>query len=160
MNKMSQSISKLKSLPFGNFFVNLALKTTIPYLMTSKIKILEISENRVVVQLRNDRKIRNHIGQVHAAAMILVAETATGLLVGMNTPDSSMPLIKEMNTKFVKRSKGTITAVAELSADQKSAFQNEKSELLISVKVTDEVDVEPIVVLANWAWTPKKRPQA
>ncbi len=42
------------------------------------------------------RKVQNHIGGIHACGMALLSESATGLVFGMNVPDSHVPLIKSM----------------------------------------------------------------
>ena len=112
----------------------------------------------MIVSLKNRRKVRNHIGQIHAAGMILLAETATGMVVGMNVPDDKVPLIKSMKTNFVKRSTGAMRAVAHLSAEQIEKIKTlEKGEVQVPVTVTDEVGVEPVLVEAIWAWIPKKK---
>ena len=46
--------------------------------------------------------MQNHIGGVHAAAMVLVAENTTGLVVGMNVPDAGVPVVKTLKVDFVK----------------------------------------------------------
>ena len=44
------------------------------------------------VVLPNNRRIQNHIGGLHACSMALAAESATGMVVGMNVPDTHLPL--------------------------------------------------------------------
>ena len=39
------------------------------------VQILELEEGRAVLQMRNVRKVQNHIGGVHATATALLAET-------------------------------------------------------------------------------------
>ena len=40
--------------------------------------------------------MQNHIGGVHACGMALLSESATGLVFGMNVPDTHIPVIKTM----------------------------------------------------------------
>jgi hypothetical protein len=75
----------------------------------------------------------------------------------MNVQDESLPLIKEMKTKFVKRSQGALTASAEISAEALQAFGTEKGEILVPVLVTDESGESPVLIEALWAWVPKKK---
>lgn len=51
-------------------------------------------------------KVQNHIGGVHACGMALAAESATGILMGMNVPDSRLPLCKSMTIDFKRRAEG------------------------------------------------------
>ena len=111
----------------------------------------------MVASIKNKPKIRNHIGQVHAGAMILLAETATGMLVGMNIADNKIPLIKSIKTNFVRRSLGGMTAVATITEEQKELIKNQdKGETLIAVSITDESGQAPIECEMLWAWITKK----
>ena len=156
-NKIAKMVRKLQALPLGGKLLTLGIGRMIPYVGTSGLEVLEMTEDVVTIRVKNRPKTRNHIGQVHAAAMILVAESASGLVVGMNVSDQSLPLIKSLNTKFIKRSKGAITATARLTPEQKTAFANEKGDLPVEVLVTDESGNAPILVEAIWAWVPNKK---
>ena len=50
--------------------------------------------------------------------MALLAESASGFLVGMNVPDDKLPLIKTMKIDYLKRAQGDLTAIATLEAGQ------------------------------------------
>jgi acyl-coenzyme A thioesterase PaaI-like protein len=111
-----------------------------------------------VVSIRNRRPVQNHIKGVHAAAMALLAETASGFLVGMNLSDDKLPLIKTLKVDYLKRTKGDMRAVATLSEEQKQQIYHQpKGEVSVSVIVTDESGEEPIRCEMLWAWVPKKR---
>ena len=160
LNKLSKIISTLSKLPAParRHAMSLLLGRIVPFVGTARLSIEEMTEERVTVSVRNRRPNRNHIGQVHAAAMALVAETATGFVVGMNVPDSRMLLIKSMKVDFKKRSQGDMRAVATLTESQQSDILTlEKGEVLVEVHVTDERHEEPIRCEMTWAWIPKKR---
>ena len=101
--------------------------------------------------------MQNHIGSVHAAAMALLAESATGFIVGINLPGDKLPLIKCMNLNYVKRATGDMTAVATLTDAQIALLaQQEKGEINVQVKVTDETGIQPVECEMIWAWVPKR----
>lgn len=107
---------------------------------------------------KNYKKAQNHIGSVHAAAMALLAESSTGFVVGVNLPGDKLPLIKEMNFKYVKRAQGDMHAVAHLTDEQIALMQTqEKGEVTVAVKVTDAQGIEPVLCEMIWAWVPKSR---
>src|SRR5690606_20384294 len=109
-------------------------------------------------RLKNRKKAQNHIGSVHAAATGLLAESATGFLVGIHLPDNKLPLLKQMQIDYIKRSSGDLTAVVTLTAEQTAAKHNEdKGEVTVAVSITDSVGVEPVNAKMTWAWVPKKR---
>lgn len=129
----------------------------VPYVGTSGLLYEELTPERVVVSIKNQRKVQNHINNVHAAAMALLAETATGFIVGMNLPDDKLPLIKSLKVSYYKRTQGDMRAVATLSAEDIARIETEpKGEVLVPVTVTDESGGEPIKCEMLWAWVPKR----
>jgi acyl-coenzyme A thioesterase PaaI-like protein len=124
---------------------------------TVGLDILETDGKRVVYRQRNRRKAQNHIGGVHAAATALLAESASGFIVGINLPADKLPLIKNMNINYVKRSTGDIQAVASLTDEQIELLHSEpRGEVLVKVEVTDAVGIVPVECEMLWAWVPKK----
>lgn len=159
-NKLNRMISALSRLPGSarRHAMGLLLGRVVPFVGTASMSVDEMSVGRVAVRIPNRRRNRNHIGQVHAAAMALAAETATGFVVGMNVPDSRMLLIKSMKVDFKKRSQGELRAVATLTeVQQGEILTKEKGEVLVEVHVSDESGEEPIHCEMIWAWIPKKR---
>ena len=133
-----------------------AFGRVVPMVGSAKLRYLEVSHSKVVVKIENHKVMQNHIGQVHACAMALIAETATGFVTGMNVPDSSIVLIKSLHVDFKRPSKGAMTAVATLTDEQIQQMQNaEKGETLVNVSVTDESGEEPIQCQMLWAWVSK-----
>lgn len=156
MNRLEKTVRKLDKYP--KWILSRAIGSTVKFVGTAGCQFEEMTKDRVIVTLQNKRKVRNHIGQIHAAAMVLIAETATGMVVGMNVPDDKLPLMKKLESKFVRRSKGKMRAEAWLTEEQKERIRTEeKGDVLVSVKVTDESGEEPVICQMLWAWVPKRR---
>ena len=158
-NRLNTVTTKLNNLPdfISSFAMSKIFGSKIKYAGHSGIRFEKLSDNECVVSIRNKKKIQNHIGGVHAAAMALLAETATGFVFGMSVPDSKLPLIKKMNIDYVKRSTGDMRAVAKLSDAQiATILSEEKGEVVVEVLITDEANVEPIKAEMTWAWISKK----
>lgn len=159
MNRLEKTVSKLSKYP--KRVLSFAIGRVVPYVGHSGVYFEEMTKEKVRVRLMNKRKTRNHIKQIHAAAMFLLAETATGMVLGMNIPDDKIPLIKSMDVKFVKRSTGAMKAEAYLQANQLDSIKtDDKGEVKIPVKVWDEKNVEPIICEVVWAWIPKNKKKA
>lgn len=159
-NRLTKSLDQLNRFPkmMRPFLVNQLIGSAVKFVGTAGLQFETVSTSEVKVHVNNQRKVRNHIGQVHAAAMMLLAETATGIVVGMNIPDDKIPLIKELNTRFVRRSEGEITATATLADHQiEQLHQIEKGDFVVPVKVVDATGAEVIEVEAIWAWIPKRK---
>ncbi len=89
--------------------------------------------------------------------MALLAESASGFLVGMNVPDDKLPLIKTMKIDYLKRAQGDLTAIATLEAGQiEQIRQQDKGEVRVAVLVSDENGNQPIACEMVWAWVGKK----
>lgn len=156
MNRLEKTVSKLSKYP--NAIMSFAIGRAVPFTGTSGVRYEKMTKERVIVSIKNRPKVRNHIKQIHAAAMVLLAETATGMVVGMNVPDDKIPLIKSLKTNFVRRSKGAMRAEAWLTEEQiQQILTQEKGEVLVPVKVTDESGESPVECEMLWAWIPKKR---
>lgn len=158
-NQLSRTVATLRGLPLiGPWALSFALGRVVPLVGTGGLRFEELSSSRVVVSIRNQRKVQNHIKGVHAAAMALLAETATGFCVGMNLPDDKLPLIKTLKVDYLKRSAGDMKAVAQLRPEQiQQILTQDKGEVTVPVSITDESGQEPIQCEMVWAWVPKKR---
>lgn len=159
-NNLNRVVSKLDFLPpnLRSGVISRIFGRVVPYVGTSGLRYEELSPERVVVSIRNRRPVQNHIKGVHAAAMALLAETASGFAVGMNLPDDKLPLIKTLKVDYLKRTKGDMRAVATLNQEQVRQIRSEpKGEVLVPVIVTDESGEEPIRCEMLWAWVPKQR---
>ncbi len=155
-NRLSKTVSKLSKYP--TWLRSWAIGRAVKFTGTAGISYEVMRPEQVIVSLANRPKVRNHIGQIHAAAMVLLAETASGMVVGMNIPDDKIPLIKSMEVQFVRRSQGAMRAEARLSPEQiEQILTQEKGEVEVWLQVQDESGEAPIQTKMIWAWIPKKK---
>ena len=125
---------------------------------TGGVRFERLDELRAVLHLRNRRKVRNHIGGIHAAAMALLAESATGAVFGLNLPAGKLPLLKSMQVDYLRRASGDLRAEAYIDEPQRLAMQrDERGDAEVTVRVTDASGEEPIRCRMVWAWVPEKR---
>jgi acyl-coenzyme A thioesterase PaaI-like protein len=159
-NRMSRIADKTQCLPktIRTLVLSRIFGRIVPFLATSGLRFDEVGAHKMVVSLRNSRRVQNHIKGVHAAAMALLAETSTGFVVAMSMPDDKLMLLKSMTVHYLRRSQGDMRAEAVLSAEQIERFYREdKGDVTVSVRVSDESGEEPIHCEMVWAWLPKKR---
>ena len=162
-NRLQRQLERLSEVPaFARpWYRNIVLRRAVPFIGTAGIKFVDLSVDRVEVTLANERKVQNHVEGIHASAMNLLAETATGMVVGMNVRDDCIPLAKELKMAFKKRATGALRAVAVLSPEQRAALQaSDKGEVNVSVIVTDEAGISPVECEFIWAWVPSVRTQS
>jgi acyl-coenzyme A thioesterase PaaI-like protein len=159
-NALSRAVGVFAPLPspLRWWLVTKAFASQVKFVGTASIRFELLEEGRSVLHLKNRRKVQNHIRGIHASAMALLAETATGAVVGMSLPDSKLPLFKSMHVDYVKRATGDLRAEATLSPEQIRRLQaEEKGDLIVPVKITDSAGIEPVVCQMCWAWVPKKK---
>ncbi|MEQ1440358.1 DUF4442 domain-containing protein [Fontimonas sp. SYSU GA230001] len=156
-NRLSRAVAALDVLPaaLARRAITLLFNTQVRFAGTAGLRFEELSAERAVVVIDNRRRVRNHIGGVHAAAMALLAETATGAVFGMNVPDSALPLLKSLHVDYLRRARGALRAVATLDAAARARIADAaRGDLVVPVRVTDESGEEPIRCELRWAWVP------
>ncbi|NNE29702.1 MAG: DUF4442 domain-containing protein, partial [Saprospiraceae bacterium] len=101
-NRLNRALEKLKKLPefTRHYLRNRSIGKMVPFVGTSGLDFQKMSCEEVIITIPNKRKVQNHIHQVHAAATVLLAETASGMVVGMNIPDDKLPLMKSLSAKY------------------------------------------------------------
>ena len=159
-NALTRAVDKVMALPpvLRGHLITLLFTSQVRFAGTGGIKFVTLEEGRAVLTIRNRRKVQNHIGGIHAAAMALLAETATGAVLGMTIPDTHIPLLKSMHVDYVRRAKGNLRAEATLPPEMRARVLAEpKGDFAVPIRVTDEDGEEPIKCQMVWAWVPRKK---
>ena len=158
-NKFRTIVNKVNKAPRGmrSFLLTKIFCTTVKFAGTSSIKLVSVSNTEAVLTLKNKKKVRNHIGGIHAIAAALLAESATGIVFGMNVLDSCVPLLKSMTIHYQRRMKGNLIAVAKITeADVQMIENSDKGSMMVGVEITDETEQQPIFCEMEWAWVKKR----
>ena len=156
-NRLERQLERLDEVPTfaRNWFRSVVMRRAVPFAGTAGLRFLEMSQERAEISIANQHKVQNHSEGVHASAMNLLAETATGMVVGMNVRDDCLPLSKKLSMAFKKRATGALRAVATLTAEQRALMQaSDTGEVNVAVTVTDEAGVHPVECEFIWAWAP------
>ena len=159
-NSLTRVVDKLAGFPppVRKLLITTAFNSQVRFAGTGGVQFEVLEEGRAVLVMRNRRKVQNHIRGIHAAAMSLLAETATGAVLGMTIPDTHIPLLKSMHVDYVRRAKGALRAEATLPPDMRErVLTQDKGDFAVPIRVTDEDGEEPIKAQMVWAWVPKKK---
>lgn len=129
-----------------------------PYFRTNRCRILSLGEHQVSVGIALRRRVRNHVGGIHAVAATLAAEYASGLLVGQHVPDDAIVVVKTIHVELRKPNKGSIKATATLTPEEARAISTEpKGSLKVPVTIEDAQGQTPITGYMEMAWLPKRK---
>ncbi|MBA6290392.1 DUF4442 domain-containing protein [Colwellia sp. MB3u-4] len=158
VNRFSRIVKQIKKFPkiSHSFLLTKLFCSQVKYANTSKVTLVDIEQQQVKLSMVNRKRVQNHIGGVHAIAAALLAESATGIVFGLNLPDSCLPLLKSMTINYQRRMQGDLTAIASISDQQIALLTQEKGNMDIAVTITDESGEQPIECIMTWAWIGKK----
>jgi acyl-coenzyme A thioesterase PaaI-like protein len=158
-NRLRRTLARIDRLPqaLRGWVRQKAIHFNIPFTGTAKLVVDELEPDIVRVRINNRRATRNHIKGVHAAAIALAAETASGLAVGMHLPDDKLPLLKTMAFRYTRRCAGGITAEARVTSKQIREMEElDKGEAKVEVQLWDDENEKPVECVLVWAWVKKK----
>jgi acyl-coenzyme A thioesterase PaaI-like protein len=125
-----------------------------PYFASIAPRIEALAPGRCVVRVRDRRRVRNHLGSVHAIAMCNAAELAAGLATDATIDAMHRWIPRAMQVNYLKVARGTLTATASVPP---IATNETASECPVAVDVRDAAG-EPVfsAVVSMWI-TPRRR---
>jgi acyl-coenzyme A thioesterase PaaI-like protein len=139
--------------------VTKAVGEVIPFVDTAGCFVEAYTPRRVAVRLDNERAVQNHLGGLHAAALALLAETASGLVVALNVPDGSSPLLRTMDLAFDQFARRAVQAEATLTGEESTQIESRPlGQIEVDVTLTAPDDDTTLVSgPLTWAWLPEER---
>jgi uncharacterized protein (TIGR00369 family) len=156
-NRINQLVRRVEALPVPRAWqqrlVTLGVGLTVPYLATSSVRFVEMTDTSVTLLLKNRRPVQNHMKSVHASAMFLLAEAATGTVLSANLPEGSRFSTTHIEVDYLRRAEGDLTAIATLSDEQRASIRaNPKGKLTVPVRMLDQNGNEPASFVVEWSW--------
>jgi acyl-coenzyme A thioesterase PaaI-like protein len=145
---------RLERVPGGRWLFSRALGWMAPYSGSVGARVLELEPGLAVVGLSDRRKVRQHLGSVHAVALVNLGELATGLAQLSITPPSMRGIVVELCAEYRKKARGTLIARAEAQAPP----ADRDSEPVVTTEIVDAQGDVVAIVRARWRIGPRKRP--
>ena len=84
-----------------------------PYFSTIDPEFVELRPGYAEVLLRNQKKVHNHIGTIHAIAMCNAAELVGGTMTDASIPKGARWIPQAMSVKYLAKAKTDLRVVAE-----------------------------------------------
>ncbi|MEO8999529.1 MAG: hotdog fold domain-containing protein [Rhodanobacter sp.] len=141
--------------PAGHWIFSRLVCFKAPYFATIAPRFVALEPGRCEVRIRDRRRVRNHIGTVHAIALCNLAELGAGVMTDATIPADMRWIPKGMTVEYLKKAVGTLHGVAMPDTAIRSAVDG--YEWPVGVQVTDtagEVVFRAPVII--WV-SPRKR---
>ena len=105
----------LSPLPGGRWLFARLFARAVPYSASTRPTVLVLEPGHAEVSIPDRRANRQHLGSVHAIALMNVAEMASGLAMTAALPPHVRGIVREMKMEYLKKARGTITAVSRVT---------------------------------------------
>jgi acyl-coenzyme A thioesterase PaaI-like protein len=106
---------RLQPLPGGQWLFARIFAYTVPYSGSTKPRIRVLEPGHAEVEIPDRRANRQHLGSVHAIALMNVAEMASGLAMMAGLPDTVRGIVTSLSMTYHKKARGTIRAVSRVT---------------------------------------------
>jgi len=98
--------------PFGHWLFSRAFCFKAPYFGSISPRVVALEANRCEATIEDRRKVRNHIGTVHAIALCNLAELCMGAMAEASIPAGMRWIPKSMSVQYLKKARGRMRGVA------------------------------------------------
>ena len=122
-----------------------------PYSGSIGARVEELDAGRARVSLRDRRAVRNHLGSVHAVALLNLGELASGLAMLCGLPSHARAIVVDLRAEYRKKARGRL--IAECVCEPPRGDRDEELEL--QAIISDEDGNEVCVVRARWKVGPR-----
>ena len=124
-----------------------------PYFASISPTVVHLAPGTCTVRFADRRRVRNHLGSVHAIALCNAAELAGGLATDATIPASMRWIPKGMSVRYLQKARGPLTATAGVPAIGDATLAQEVAAHVAVVDAGGETVFD--AVIAMWV-SPRK----
>lgn len=142
--------SRLSPLPGGRWLFSRLFGRAVPYTGTVHPLVVAFEPGHVRMRIRDRRRLRNHLGSIHAVALANLGEATSGLALIGALPADVRGIVTGIDVAFHKKARGTLEAEAVVQVPRVT----ETMDYHVQAHVRDAAGDEVATVTVRWRLGP------
>ena len=151
--RLLNSWEMLRTKPGGKRLFSFLVGRIIPYSGSIGAYVDELRPGFACITLKDRKKVRNHLGSIHAISMANLGELTTGLAVMSGMPTNTRAILRRLEVSYQKKAHGLLTSTCTTHLDPPS----ENVEHSVQAEIRNPANEVVAIVTSLWVIGPKNK---